>query len=144
MDVRPPTSHQRVIVWAFAMTLALVVGVCAAGAASRSRAASLKVSMPASMARGSVLALTASGYSGKYDEVAFSAVRGAGARCSAPAADTIEMQAVAMQHAYKVKFTNIFGAPRPLTICVYLFTAGPHANTTKGHYIAVGKPLKVA
>jgi hypothetical protein len=126
------------------LVLVSIAGVCGAGAASRPRAASLKVDMPASMARGSVLALTASGYSGQYDAVSFASLRGAGSTCSAPDVDTIGIQAVAKKHAFEVKFTNIFGAPGPLTVCVYLFTSGPHANDTKGHYIVKSEDLKVS
>jgi hypothetical protein len=54
------------------------------------------------------------------------------------------MQPVAKEHAFNVKFTNIVGAPGTLTLCVYLYTGGAHANDSKGHFIAKSERLKVS
>jgi hypothetical protein len=124
--------------------LAVFAGVDSARATSNARAASLRVSVPASMARGSVLTVAASGYSGKYDAVSWSAAHGGTASCAGPTASMISMQAVPKNHAFAVKLTNIVGAPGTLTVCVYLFTSGPYANDTKGHYLVKSARVKVS
>jgi hypothetical protein len=141
--MRLPVTR-RLIVISHAVALALVVGVGAAGAASSTRAASLKIAAPTSMKRGSVLALTASGYSGQYNDVSFSAAKGAGSRCEGPGADAIGIQTVGRQHAFHVKFTNIFGAPGPLTLCVYLYSGGANGIATNSRSILKTLHLKVS
>jgi hypothetical protein len=138
--MRLPVTH-RLIVVSYAAAFGLVVGV---GAASATHAASLKITAPASMKRGSVLALTATGYSGQYDDVSFSAVSGAASRCEGPGADAIGIQAVAKRHAFHVKFTNIFGAPGTLRLCVYLYTGGANGLGTEGHSIPKTAHVKVS
>jgi hypothetical protein len=123
--------------------LALVAGPGRAGAVGNPRAASLKISAPGSMARGSVLTVTASGFAGRYDAVSWSSRKGSAA-CATPTADTITTQPVPKAHAFDVKLTNIIGAPGTLTVCVYLFTSGPAANQAKGHYLVKSKRVKVA
>ena len=144
LDVRRPIWRQPSLALVFVLMLAFVVGICAAGAASNLRVASLKIAVPASMARGSAVILKASGFSGQYNEVAFSSVQSSGAGCAAPGMNTIEMKPVTREHAFSVKLSNVFGAPGRLTLCVYLFTSGPNANDTKGHYIVRSAPLKVS
>jgi hypothetical protein len=141
--LRLPVTHRLIVISSLA-ALALVVGVSAAGAASSMQAASLKIAAPASMKRGSVLALTATGYSGSYDDVSFAAVKGTGSRCEGPGADAIGIQAVAKKHAFHVKFTNIFGAPGTLTLCVYLYTGGANGIGTKGRSILKTAHVKVS
>ena len=141
--MRLPVTR-RLIVISHAAALALIVGVCAAGAATGTRAASLKIAAATAMKRGSVLALTASGYSGPYDDVSFGAVKGAGSRCEGPGANAIGIQAVAKQHAFHVKFTNIFGAPGTLTLCVYLYTGAANGVGFKSNSILRTAHLKVS
>jgi hypothetical protein len=124
--------------------VALLAGVGPAGAGTNARAASLKVTVPASMARGSVLTVTARGYSGAYNAISWSSEHGAKAACAGPTASTITMQAVPKGHPFSVKLTNIVGAPGTLTVCVYLFASGPNANDTKGHYLVRSAPVKVS
>ena len=143
MEMRLPVTDRLKVIGP-SLALALIVGLCVAGAATGAPQPSLKVAAPASMKRGSVLALTASGYSGKYDELSFSAVRGAGSRCPGPGSDAIGLQAVAKEHAFHVKFTNIFGGPGPLTLCVYLYTGGAGGIYTKGGDVLKTKQLKVS
>jgi hypothetical protein len=142
--VQTPISRQRIPFAALALLLAFVAGVSRAGAVSNGRAASLKISAPASMARGSVLTVTANGYAGRYDAVSWSSQKGGSAACATPNSDTISTQAVPRSHTFDVKLTNVVGAPGPLTVCVYLFTSGPGANQTKGHYIVKRQRVKVA
>jgi hypothetical protein len=137
-------SFQRIVLWAPVLMLALVAGVSPAGARSNARAASLKVSMPASIAMGSVLTVTARGYSGKYDAVSWSSMYEGGSACSAPGINAITTQAVSRGHAFNLRLTNVFGPSGSLTVCVYLFTSGANANDTKGHYIARGTRVKVS
>jgi hypothetical protein len=139
-----PLSRQRILLWALILALALFAGVGSAGAKSDPHAASLKASVPASMARGSVLIVTASGYSGRYDAVSWNSVQGGSSACAGPNVSTISMQAVSRGHTFRVKLTNVVGAPGTLTVCVYLFTSGPHANDTKGHYIVKSGRVKVS
>jgi len=139
-----PLSRQRIFLWALLSALALFVGVGQAGAKSNPRAASLKASVPASMARGSVLTVIASGYSGRYDAVSWSSEQGASSGCGGPNSSTISMVAVPRGHTFKVKLTNIVGAPGTLTVCVYLFNSGAHANDTKGHYLVTSRRVKVS
>ena len=115
--------------------LALFVEASLAGAKSNTRAGSLKVTMPASMKRGSVLTVKATGYSGPYNTISWSSVHGGASACPPPNSNTITMQTVPRNHTFSVKLTNIFGAPGAMTVCVYLFTSGPKANYSKGHYI---------
>lgn len=125
--------------------LALFAGVSLAGAKSNPRAASLEASMPASIAKGSVLTVTARCYSGQYNAVSWSSEQGGSSACEGPTASIITMQAVPRGHTFKVKLTNVVGgAPETLTVCVYLFSSGPHANDTKGHYIVKNKRVKVS
>jgi hypothetical protein len=140
--VIPTLPRQRILLWALVM-LALLAGVGTAGARSDARAASLRVTVPASMARGSVLTVTARGYSGRYNAVSWSSEHGTSA-CAGPNASTITMQAVPRNHAFGVKLTNIVGVPGTLTVCVYLFASGPHANDTKGHYLVKSARVKVS
>ena len=128
---------------ALVLLLASVVGVSQAWAASNGRATSLKISAPASIAGGSVLTVTASGYAGRYNAVSWSSQKGGSAACATPSSDTISTQAVPKGHTFDVKLTNVVGAPGPLTVCVYLFTSGPGANQTKGHYIVKSQRVKV-
>lgn len=130
--------------WALVAALALVAEVGLAGARVNTRAPSLKVSVPASMARGAVLTVKATGYSGPYNTVSWSSTHGSSAACGPPYADTISMQAVPRHHAFSVKLTNVVGAPGAMTVCVYLFTGGTHANYTKGHYIVKRDHVKVS
>jgi hypothetical protein len=138
--VTRPIRRQRILLWGLVFVSALVAGVGVAGARG-SRAASLKVSIPASMARGSVLTVRASGYSGSYNTVSWSSTHSA---CAPPNADTITMQTVPRDHTFNVKLTNIFGAPGTMTVCVYLFTGGSHANVSKGHYLVKSRRVKVS
>jgi hypothetical protein len=124
------------------LLVASIAGVSRAGAVSNARAASLKISAPASMAGGSVLTVTASGYSGPYNEVSWSSQKGS-ASCGTPSSDTISTRAVPKGHAFDVKLTNVVGAPGPLTVCVYLFTSGSAASQTKGRYIVKSQRVKV-
>jgi hypothetical protein len=135
--------RQCVLVSALVLLLAFVAGASRAGAATAGRAASLKISAPASMPRGSVLTVTASGYSGLYNVVSWSTQKGSAA-CGTPTSETISTQAVPKGHKFDVKLTNIVGAPGPLTVCVYLFAGGPGANQTKGHYLVKSQHVKVA
>ena len=96
------------------------------------------------MARGSVLTVTARGYSGRYNAVSWSSEHGGNSACAGPTASTISMQAVPRGHAFAVKLTNVVGAPGTLTVCVYLFASGPNANDTKGHYLVKSARVKVA
>jgi hypothetical protein len=139
----PPVSRRHIVSWAIVLMLTLFAGVSVAGARGTTPAASLQVTVPASMASGSVLTVRARGYSGKYNAVSWSSVQRGGSACAAPTAGTIGMQAVARRHTFNVKFTNIFGAPGTMTVCVYLFTSGAHANT-KGHYLVKSKRVKVS
>jgi hypothetical protein len=139
--VKPPYRQQRILL---VLTLVLFTGVGSAGATGNRQVASLKVSVPASMARGSVLKVTARGYSGRFDAVSWSSVKGGSSVCASPNTSAISIQAVPRNRKFNVKFTNIFGAPGTLTVCVYLFTSGPHANDTKGHYIVKSKRVKVS
>jgi len=142
--VQTPIWRQRVPVSSLVLLLSSLAGVSQAGAVSNGRAASLKISAPASMARGSVLTVTASGYAGRYNAVSWSSQKGSSAACATPTSDTISTQAVPKGHTFDVKLTNVVGAPGPLTVCVYLFTSGPGANQTKGHYIVKSQRVKVA
>ena len=126
---------QRLVVCIVVGMLALFGEASLAGAKGNTRVASLKVSVPVSMARGSVLTVKATGYSGRYNTVSWSSVRGGGSACPPPNSNTITMKTVPRNHTFNVKLTNIFGAPGAMTVCVYLFTSGPHANYSKGHYI---------
>ena len=137
-----PIWRQRIAFSALALFLASVAGVSHAGAGSNGRAASLKISAPASMARGSVLTVTASGYAGRYNAVSWSSQKGSAA-CATPTTGTITTQAVPKGHIFHVKLTNVVGAPGPLTVCVYLFTSGPGASQTKGHYIVKSQRVKI-
>jgi len=96
------------------------------------------------MARGSVLTVTAHGFSGRYNEVSWSSEHGGSVACAGPNADTITMQTVARGHAFAVKLTNIVAEPGPLTVCVYLFAFGPNANVTKGHYLVKSAHVRVS
>jgi hypothetical protein len=125
---------------ALVLLLASAACVSRAGAMGNARAASLKISAPASMARGSVLTVAASGYSGKYNAISWSSPRGS-ATCGAPTSDTITTQAVPKGHTFNVKLTNIEGAPGPLTVCVYLFT--PEGSQAKGHYVVKSRRVTV-
>jgi hypothetical protein len=137
-------SHRRIALGTFALIFALVAEASVADARMNTRAASLEVSAPASMARGSVLAVKAKGYSGQYNTVSWSSVHGSSSPCAPPNVDTITMQTVPRNHAFDVNLTNVVGAPGTLTVCVYLFTSGPHANDAKGHYVVKSKPVKVS
>ena len=139
-----PVWRRRFLLQMLAAVLAVVVGAGAADASVDSRAASLKISAPASMARGSVLTVKATGYSGPYNTVSWSSVHGASSPCQPPNADTITMHGVASRHTFNVRLTNIFGAPGTMTVCVYLFTSGPRANYTKGHYIVRSARVRVS
>ena len=141
--MQTPIWRQCLPVSAVVLLLASVAGVSEAGAVSNARAASLKISAPASMARGSVLTVTASGNAGRYNAVSWSSQKGSAA-CATPNSDTIGTQPVPKGHTFDVKLTNVVGAPGPLTVCVYLFTSGPGANQTKGHYIVESQHVKVA
>ena len=136
--------RQRILLSALVLMLALLAGVGSAEARSNARAASLKITVPASMARGSVLTVTARGYSGRYNAVSWSSGHGGSSACAGPNAGTISMQAVPKGHAFRVKLTNIVGAPGTLTVCVYLFGSGPHANDTKGHYLVKSARVNVS
>src|SRR5262249_10724834 len=142
-EVQTPIWHQRIAVSALVLLLASIAGGSRAAAVTIGRAASLKITAPASMARGSVLTVTASGNAGRYDAVSWSSEKGSGA-CATPSSDTITTQAVPKGHAFDVKLTNVVGAPGPLTVCVYLFTSGPGANQSKRHYIVKSRRVKVA
>jgi hypothetical protein len=142
-EVQTPIWRQRIVVSALVLLLAASSGVSRAGAVSNGRAASLKISAPASMARGSVLTVTASGYAGPYNAVSWSSQKGSAA-CATPNSDSITTQAVPKGHTFDVKLTNIVGAPGPVTVCVYLFSSGPGANQTKGHYVVKSQRVKVA
>jgi hypothetical protein len=138
-----PLWRQCSVVSSLVLVLALVAGASVAGARGNSRAPSLNIALPASMARGSVLTVKATGYSGPYNTVSWSSPHG-GPACEGPNIDTIGTQAVRKGHTFNVKFTNIFGGPGTLTVCVYLFAGGSHANVTKGHYILKTKRVKVS
>jgi hypothetical protein len=96
------------------------------------------------MARGSVLTVTASGYTGMYNAVSWSSQKGGSGGCATPNSDTISTQAVPKGHTFDVKLTNVVGAPGPLTVCVYLFTSGPAADRSKGHYLMKSQRVTVA
>lgn len=142
--LQPPIWSYRILAWALVLALAPVAGDSVAEARNNPPAASLKVSMPASMTRGSSLIVKASGYSGQYDAVSMSSLEGASSVCDAPDINTIGMVNIAKDHSFDVKISNIFGAPGTLTVCVYLFTSGTHANDTHGHYIAKSEHLRVS
>jgi hypothetical protein len=134
----------RVVLGALLVTLVLLGEAGLAEASGRTRAPSLKVDVPASMARGSVLIVKATGYSGPYNTVSWSSVRGGSSACGPPGPDTITLQAVPMKHTFSVKLTNVFGGPGAMTVCVYLFTGGPHPGYAKGHYIVKRNRVEVS
>ncbi len=142
--LKPTLSRRRLLLCVLVLMLALLAGIGSAAARSNARGASLKVAVPASMARGSVLAVTASGFSGQYNAVSWSSAHGAKSPCAGPTTNTISTQAVRKSHVFAVKLTNIVGAPGTLTVCVYLYASGPHANDTKGHYLVKSAPVKVS
>src|SRR4029077_8385286 len=102
-EVQIPMWRQRIPVSALVLLLASVAGVSQAGAASNGRAAALKISAPASMARGSVLTVTASGYAGRYNAVSWSSQKLGSAACATPNSDTISTQVVRKGHSFDVK-----------------------------------------
>ena len=141
--MQPPIWRQCILLSALVLLVAFVAGVSRAGAVSNGRAASMKISLPTSMQGGSVLAVTARGYAGPYNTVSWSSQEGKAA-CGTPTSDTITTQAVRKSHAFDVKLTNVVGAPGTMTVCVYLFTNGPGANQSKGHYIVKSGRVKVS
>jgi hypothetical protein len=142
--VQPPIWRQGVLVSALVLLVALVAGAGRAEAASNRHAASLKISVPKSMQGGSVLAVTASGYSGRYNAVSWSSQEGRAA-CGPPGSAAITTQAVSKSHTFDVKLTNVVGATGTMTVCVFLFSSGPGAaNQAKGHYIVKSGRVKVS
>jgi hypothetical protein len=143
MTVLPNPSRHRIFLFAPALLLALAAWAGPAGARGNAVSASLRITAPASMARGSVLTVTARGFSGRYNAVSWSSEHG-GAACAGPVAGTISTQTVRKEHAFAVKLTNIVGAPGALTVCVYLYANGSHAVVTKGHYLVKSAHVKVS
>jgi hypothetical protein len=141
--VQPPIRCRRILVSVLVSMLASVVGITGAGAVGNPRAGSLKISTPGTMARGSVLTVTASGFAGPYDTVSWSSEKGSVA-CATPSAGAITMQAVPRAHRFDVKLTNVIGSPGTLTVCVYLYSSGSAGSQSKGHYIVKSKRVKVA
>jgi hypothetical protein len=129
--------------WVVTLIVALLAGVGLASASTKTHAASLKISVPATMKRGSVLKVTASGYSGKYNAVSWGARYQPGS-CEGPVSGTIGTQAVHKGHTFSVDFTNIQGAPGTLMVCVYLYSSAPNANDAKGHYLVKSARVKVS